>query len=220
MHSNNGRIALARHLGAESLVPGVAFSTGLALIIYLLISLFASDAQAQRAGESATIRAGEVTGMRSVDLRDGNAVGGAVVGGAVGAALTKSSSSSRSRNRNAAIGAILGSAAASSRRTEGRVYTVTANDGTMIQVATEQTEIQIGDCVFVEESGGGTNIRRAPATACEPATQAMLRDDEIIKAELQEDATICFAARQELADAADDAAFDLAVRKVKLLCYD
>ena len=48
----------------------------------------------------------------------------------------------------------------------------------------------------------------------------MLRDDENIRTELQGDATVCFAARQELADAKDDAAFDLAVRKVKLLCYD
>ena len=89
----------------------------------------------------------------------------------------------------------------------------------MIQVATEQTAIAIGDCVFVEESGGGTNIRRAPATACEPESQALLKDKDV-EAELQGDAQVCFAARQELADAEDDAAFDLAVRKVKLLCYD
>lgn len=214
------RVALATSSTPRSLSLSLLRFIGLTLLIYLSFSYFASDARAQRAGQSATIRVGEVSGMRTVDLRDGNAVGGAVVGGAVGAALSGSSSSSRSRNRNAAIGAILGTAAARSQRTEGRIYTVTTNDGTMIQVATEQTEIRIGDCVFVEESGGGTNIRRAPATACEPATQAMLKDDEIIRTELQGDATICFAARQELADAADDAAFDLAVRKVKLLCYD
>ena len=219
MYPLNSRVGLASKSSQEPLLLNVFRFTGLTLLVYLCFSFFASDAQAQRAGDSATIRVGEVTGMRTVDLRDGNAVGGAVVGGAVGAALS-GSSSSRSRNRNAAIGAILGSAAARSKRTEGRIYTVTTNDGTMVQVATEQTEIQIGDCVFVEESGGGTNIRRAPATACEPATQAMLRNDENIVAEIQGDAAVCFAARQELADAADDAAFDLAVRKVKLLCYD
>ena len=219
MHYLNSRNTGVTDSSQKPLAVDLLRFTGLTLLVYLFFSYFASDAHAQRAGQSATIRAGEVTGMRTVDLRDGNAVGGAVVGGAVGAAVS-GSSSSRRRNRNAAIGAILGSAAASSRRTEGRIYTVTTNDGTMIQVATEQTEIRIGDCVFVEESGGGTNIRRAPATACEPATQAMLRDDEDIRAELQGDAAVCFSARQELADAADDAAFDLAVRKVKLLCYD
>ena len=185
MYQLNSRAALATGSSLKSQALNLLRSTALTLLVYLSFSFFSSDAHAQRAGQSATIRAGEVTGMQTVDLRDGNAVGGAVVGGAVGAALSGSSSSSRSRNRNAAIGAILGTAAASSRRTEGRIYTVTTNDGTMIQIATEQTEIRIGDCVFVEESGGGTNIRRAPATACEPATQEMLRDDENIRAELQ-----------------------------------
>jgi hypothetical protein len=38
----------------------------------------------------------------------------------------------------------------------------------MIQIATEQTEIRVDDCVFVEEADSTANIRRAPATACEP----------------------------------------------------
>ena len=219
MHSLNSRFAPATISNRKSLVLNMLRLMGISLLVIVLYLQPASDAHAQRAGQSATIRAGSVTGMRTVDLRDGNAVGGAVVGGAVGAAITSSSSSSRTRNRNAAIGAILGSAAARSQRTEGRIYTVTTNDGTMIQVATEQTEIHIGDCVFVEESGGGTNIRRAPATACEPESQAILKDKDV-EAELQGDAAICFAARQELADADDDATFDRAVRKVKLLCYD
>ncbi len=193
--------------------------TGISLLVTVFYLQSVPDAHAQRAGQSTTIRTGTVTGMQAVDLRDGNAIGGAVVGGAVGAALTRSSKSSRRRNRNAAIGAVMGSAAAASQTTQGRVYTVDTNDGTMIQVATEQTEIRIGDCVFVEQSGGGTNIRRAPATACEPATQAVLKDKDVA-AELQDDAANCFAARQELADAEDDASFDRAVKKVKLLCYD
>lgn len=192
---------------------------GLALLVYFTSLCFTSDAHAQRAGQSMTIRTGEVTGMRTVDLNDGNAVGGAVVGGALGAALSGSSSSSRKRNRNAAIGAILGGAAAGSKKTQGRIYTVRTNDGTQIQVATEQMEIRIGDCVYVEEAGGGTNIRRAPTTACEPETQEILKEDRI-QAEMQEDADLCFNARQQLADADDDATFDRAVRRVKLLCYE
>ena len=153
-----------------------------------------------------------------MDLQDGNAAGGAVTGGALAAVLSRNSSS-RKRNRNAALGAIIGGAAAASKRTEGRIYTVTTNDGAMTQIATEQTGIAIGDCVYVEQSGGGTNIRRAPATACEPETQPILKE-KVVQEELQEDAALCFAARQELADAEEDAAFNLAVRKVKLLCYE
>ena len=218
MHSLNIRFAEATKSNRESLTINMLRLIGASLMVTLLYLSLAPDAQAQRAGQSATIRVGNVTGMRTVDLKDGNAAGGALAGGAVGAALSRNSSS-RKRNRNAAIGAILGSAAANARRTQGRVYTVTTQNGTMIQVSTEQTAIAIGDCVYVEQSGGSANIRRAPLTACEPETQEILKNKDVA-AEMQADAQICVAARQELADAEDDAAFDRAVRKVKLLCYD
>jgi outer membrane lipoprotein SlyB len=185
----------------------------------LCLVLAAPEAFAQRAGQSATVRTGTVTAMRSVDLNDGNAIKGALVGGAFGAALTRSSKGSSRRDRNAAIGAVLGGAAAASKTRPGRVYTVTTNEGTMIQIATEQTEIRVDDCVFVEEAGGTANIRRAPVTACEPESQQVMQDAAIIE-EMQEEANECAAAKQELVDADSDEAVDRAVRKVKLLCYD
>ena len=190
----------------------------ISLLAIVICFPLAPDAHAQRAGQSTTIRTGTVTAVQTVDLKSGNAVGGAVVGGALGAALSSGKSSS-SRNRNAAIGALIGGAAAASKRTPGSRYTVTTRDGAVIQVATEQTEIALGDCVFIEEHRRGTNIRRAPDSACEPESQELLRDEDVA-AVLQQDAASCFAARQELADAEDDASFDRAVRKVKLLCYD
>jgi outer membrane lipoprotein SlyB len=192
-------------------------TAGLAAFVCLVLA--APDAHAQRAGQSATVRTGTVTAMRSVDLNDGNAIKGALVGGAFGAALTRSSKGSGRRDKNAAIGAVLGGAAAASKTRPGRVYTVTTNEGTMIQVATEQTEIRVDDCVFVEEAGGTANIRRAPATACDPASQQVMKDAAIIE-EMQEEASECAAAKQELVDADSDDAIDRAVRKVKLLCYD
>jgi outer membrane lipoprotein SlyB len=189
------------------------------LIAAVFLTLAAPRADAQRAGQSATVRTGTVTAMRSVDLNDGNAIKGALVGGAFGAALTRSSKGSGRRDKNAAIGAVLGGAAAASKTRPGRVYTVTTNEGTMIQVATEQTELRVDDCVFVEEAGGSANIRRAPATACDPASQQVMQDAAIIE-EMQEEASECAAAKQELVDADSDDAIDRAVRKVKLLCYD
>jgi outer membrane lipoprotein SlyB len=189
------------------------------LIAAVFLTLAAPRADAQRAGQSATVRTGTVTAMRSVDLNDGNAIKGALVGGAFGAALTRSSKGSGRRDKNAAIGAVLGGAAAASKTRPGRVYTVTTNEGTMIQVATEQTELRVDDCVFVEEAGGSANIRRAPATACDPASQQVMQDAAIIE-EMQEEASECASAKQELVDADSDDAIDRAVRKVKLLCYD
>jgi hypothetical protein len=157
--------------------------------------------------------------MRSVDLNDGNAIAGALVGGAFGAALTRSSKSSGRRDRNTAIGAVIGGAAAASKTRPGRVYSVMINEGTMIQIATEQTEIRIDDCVFVEEAGGTANIRRAPATACEPESREVMNDPAIVE-EMREEASECAAAKQELINADSDEGLDRAARKVKLLCYD
>ncbi len=200
-------------------VPKMRLSPSPPLLLTLLCLAIVPDLQAQRAGDSLIIRAGVVTGVQTVDLKDGNPVGGAVVGGALGAALTGRSRSRSTRNRNAALGAILGGVAAANKRTSGRSYTVETADGSIIQIATEQTEIHIGDCVFIEEHRRGTNIRRAPDSACEPESRDLLADDDV-EAVLQQDAASCFAARQELADADDDAGFERAVRKVKLLCYD
>lgn len=191
----------------------------IALAGFLCLILAVPQVHAQRAGQSVTVRTGTVTAMRSVDLNDGNAIGGALVGGAFGAALTRSSKGSSRRDRNAALGAVLGGAAAASKTRPGRIYTVTTNEGTAIQIATEQTEIRVDDCVFVEEARGTANIRRAPATACEPESQQVMQDAAIIE-EMQEEANECAAAKQELVDADSDAAVDRAVRKVKLLCYD
>lgn len=189
------------------------------LSLFITCALTATSAQAQRAGQSVTVRTGVVTGMRSVDLNDKSALGGALVGGAFGAALTRSSKSSSRRNRNAAIGAVLGGAASASSTRPGRLYTVQVGEGTSVQIATEQTEIRVEDCVYVEESGGTANIRRAPATACAPDSASVLAEPEII-AEMREEATECAAAKQELVDAESDDAVDRAIRKVQLLCYD
>ena len=189
------------------------------LVIVFGSLVYLTEAFAQRAGQSTTVRTGTVTESRSVDLNDGNAIKGALVGGAFGSVLTRSSKGSSRRDRNAAIGAIAGASRQASKTKQGRLYTVTTNDGTMVQVATEQTEIRIDECVFVEEAGGTANIRRAPDTACAPETQALLLEADMIE-ELQEEANECGAAKQELVDATSDEAVDRAIRKVQLLCYD
>ncbi len=84
----------------KHVLPGV-------VVVAACVMAFETVAQAQRAGQMATIRYGTVVSMQTVDLKDGNAGKGALVGGAFGAALTKSSKSSSRRRRNAAIGAAL-----------------------------------------------------------------------------------------------------------------
>jgi len=157
--------------------------------------------------------------MRSVDLNDSSAIGGALVGGAFGAALTRSSRSRSTRNRNAAIGAVIGGASAANSTRPGRLYTVTTNEGTMIQIATEQTEIRVDDCVFVEESGGTANIRRAPVTACEPESQSVMESPAVVE-ELVGEAEECALAKDALVEAETDEEIDRARRLMSILCFD
>ena len=184
----------------------------------LCFLLVCGSVLAQRAGQSATIRHGIVDGAQAVDLNDGNALKGVLVGGAVGATLTRSSKSSGRRDRNAAIGAVIGGASQASKTKPGKIYVVSMPDGSSVSVATEQTEINVGDCVTIEQAGNTTNIRRAAQTACAPESASVMQDPDVVE-ELEDNAAECDEAKQELINASDDADMDRAIRKIEILCY-
>jgi outer membrane lipoprotein SlyB len=190
-----------------------------AVVVAACIMLSVTGALAQRAGEMATIRYGTVVSMQTVDLNNADALKGALVGGAFGAALTKSGKSSSRRRRNAAIGAVVGTAAGAANRQTGRRYSVRTNEGTVMQIVTEQTEIRIDDCVIIEEAGGRANIRRTALSACDVASQPLMKGADI-QAELQEEAAECTAAKDGLVNAETDEQMELAVRKIQILCYN
>jgi len=193
-------------------LPGV-------VVVAACVMVSVTGALAQRAGQMASIRYGTVVGMQTVDLNNADALKGALVGGAFGAALTKSSKSSSRRRRNAAIGAIVGAAAGAANRQTGRRYSVRTNDGTVLQIVTEQMEIRVDDCVIVEEAGGRANIRRTALSACDVASQAIMNAPDI-QAELQEEAAWCTAAKEELINAETDEQMEFAVRKIQIVCYN
>ena len=196
----------------KRVLPGV-------VVVAACVMVSVTGALAQRAGQMATIRYGTVVGMQTVDLNNADALKGALVGGAFGAALTKSSKSSSRRRRNAAIGAVVGGAVAAANKQTGRRYSVRTNEGTVMQIVTEQTEIRVDDCVIVEEAGGRANIRRAALTACDVASQSIMNEPDI-QAELQEEAAECTAAKEGLVNAETDEQMDFAVRKIQILCYN
>ncbi len=189
------------------------------VVVAACVMVSVTGALAQRAGQMATIRYGTVVSMQTVDLNDGNAAKGALVGGAFGAAMTKSSKSSSKRRRNAAIGAVVGTAVAASKKTTGRQYSVRTNEGTVMQIMTEQTAILVGDCVIVEEAGGRANIRRTALSACDVASQPLMKGAEI-QADLQEEAAECSAAKDGLVNAETDEQMEVAVRTIQILCYN
>ena len=178
-----------------------------------LILASAAPGAAQQKGQSVSVQHGVVVGSEKVKLKNNDALKGALVGGTIGYASTSGGSSSKKR-RNTALGATAGGLVAAKPAEEGMLYTVDLGNG-KVQVVTDQTEIHMGDCVVVEQSSKGANIRRTSPEVCDPASAEVVAD---LEAEFQEEAMECIDARKELGAAKTDADFDRALRKVEILC--
>ena len=191
-----------------------------ALALVATLSFQHDSAEAQRAGQSMTVQTGIVVAAQAVNLQ--SAAGrGAAVGGIVGYATTSSRQSSSRRARNTLIGA--GTGALLTRAAEGNLdgmqYTIEVGPGTRITVVTDQTQVRIGDCVNVEQAGGGTaNVRRVSEALCEAALSGQV--DDQLKADMMQEADMCLQAKERMMEADSDEAFEVAMRRVKFLCDD
>jgi hypothetical protein len=190
-----------------------SLTLGVVMITATLFSV--TDLSAQRSGQSIQIQYGTVVSSKYVEEAS-NAGAGALVGGAIGLYKGKGKSSGTKFRRTvggAAAGGALASAAQGDR--EARQYEVQTSSGTVV-IISDQTQIKVDDCVIVENPGTtNANIRRVAPTYCDPASAAVVEE---LKDEAQEEASECAAAKSELAQAEDDAAFDRAIRKVEILC--
>jgi hypothetical protein len=190
-----------------------SLTLGVVMITATLFSV--TDLSAQRSGQSIQIQYGTVVSSKYVEEAS-NAGAGALVGGAIGLYKGKGKSSGTKFRRTvggAAAGGALASAAQGDR--EARQYEVQTSSGTVV-IISDQTQIKVDDCVIVENPGTtNANIRRVAPTYCDPASAAVVEE---LQDEAQEEASECAAAKSELAQAEDDAAFDRAIRKVEILC--
>lgn len=184
----------------------------LAAVTLLFVS---NNALAQKSGQSMQIQYGVVVGSSYVQEKS-DAGKGALVGGAVGYGLTRNKSSSK-KAAATVTGAALGGAAKNKSQgsREARQYEVQTASGTVV-IISDQTEIQVDDCVRVENPGNSNaNIRRVDGAYCDPASAEVVAE---LKEDAIEEATECADAKKELAAAQTDEAFDRAYRKVEILC--
>jgi len=166
----------------------------------------------QRVGQSATVQFGIVRGAEEVALSSA-AAQGALIGGTLGMVTGRGNSNVGNAIRGATVGGAATVIAEGDRT--GMAYTVAKPDGSSTRIVSDQLEILVGDCVAVERVGNSANIRRASASYCDPANEAAVK---AVDAAVKNEAAECMSAKQELADAADTAAADLATRKIELLC--
>jgi outer membrane lipoprotein SlyB len=160
-----------------------------------------------------SVQHGRITAVRTVELQNQGAnATGALVGGALGVASGSGQSRSNRALRGvggAAMGQRLAGAAGS---TTGFEYTVLIDRQT-VRIVTEQAGMRVGDCVAVER-GAHNNIRLVDDARCDaaPGTRP--------PANATADASACEQAKEQLLNAATDAEFDRAERRMRLLCGD
>ena len=161
-----------------------------------------------------TVTYGRITAVRQVDIQNQGAnAAGTIVGGALGVASGSGQSRSNRALRGvggAAVGSRLAGAAGSST---GFEYTILIGGTNTIRMVTEQAGLRVGDCVSVER-GALNNIRLADDARCSAPANTP------VPASATAEANACAAAKDQLLNAATDAEFDLAERRMRLLCGD
>lgn len=186
------------------------------VLLFAAATLFLStQAFAQKSGQSIQIQYGVVVAESYVQEKS-NAGKGALVGGLIGLYTGKGKSSGTKFRRTAAGAAVgAGTAAAVQGDREARQYEVRTSSGSVV-IISDQTEIEVDDCVIVENPGtSNANIRRVAETFCDPASADVVAS---LQDEMLEEAEGCLAAKQELTAADSDEAVDRALRKISILC--
>ena len=188
----------------------------IANVLSASLLLGSMEALAQRRGDSASITIGIVERAQQVQF-DAQAGRGALLGGAAGWAIARNQPSSRQAVA-AAAGAGLG--AASRNRSQGGTgmeYTVRTSQGSAITVVTDQTQVKVGDCVSVEETGNTANIRRVDDALCQPVSPQVVEQARPV---LQAEADRCEQAKERLFAATTTEEIEVARQLMDIMCND
>jgi hypothetical protein len=191
----------------------------LATVTGLTLALLGGStlAMAQRTGDSARVTVGIVEGKQRINLKSDTGRN-SLIGGALGWGLARNKSSA-TQAAAALGGAAIGGGATSAAQGDNTAiqYTVRTSAGSAIQVVTDQTEIVVGDCVIVEETSKGANVRRKDPAMCKTASQEVMSH---VEPELKDDASQCDAAKQRLFDAKTTEEVAVAKQVMEILCND
>jgi outer membrane lipoprotein SlyB len=168
------------------------------------------------------VQYGRITNVTATTVTDQTSrTVGTLVGGGIGLATGSGQSGSNRALRGiggAAAGRGVGSLAGRSQAFE---YTVLVGGTTTVRIVSDQAGKRIGDCVAVEQ-GQFSNIRLVPDSRCTPAAQAAPAKKAApspapAAADVQQ-ATACEQAKDQVLAAATDEEFNVAERRMRLLC--
>ena len=166
--------------------------------------------------EAVNVSYGTIESVTPVQVSPTGEVAGGVVGGLLGLALTAGHSGGSmllGTAGGALAGGLLGHAMQGSDRADR--FLIRRNDGSTLEVTTEQRDLEVGDCVAIEQ-GEHTNLRRTAVQYCEPSSGVVA--DQRVALEAQHDAQVCHEAKEELLQAQGDAAIRAGAARVQALC--
>ena len=160
-----------------------------------------------------SVQYGRITDVRIVEVDSRSAQNtGALVGGVLGASSGSSGRSGSNRALRGVGGAAVGQRVGGAMgRSQAFEYTVLIGGTNTTRIRPEPAGLRVGDCVAVER-GGMNNIRLVSDARCQPGVAATPRAVQTADA--------CTQAKEQLLAAETDEAFDMAERRVRLLCND
>lgn len=168
------------------------------------------------------VQYGRITNAQMVTETDSRSQNiGTLVGGGIGLATGSGQSGSNRALRGvagAAAGRGVGNLASRSQAFE---YTVLINGTSTVRIVSDQAGKRVGDCVAVEQ-GQFANIRLVPDSRCAPRAQAAPAKAAApapapVAADVRA-ATACEQAKAQVLAANTDEEFNIAERRMRLLC--
>lgn len=177
---------------------------------------------AQIAQAQSRVQYGRITHVAPTTVTDSSARNvGTLVGGGVGLA-TGGGQSSSNRALRGVVGARAGSTVGNmATRSQAFEYTVLIGGTNTVRIVSDQAGKRVGDCVSIEQ-GQFANIRLVPDSRCAPPSRATAAPAPTpapapVAADV-EAANACEQAKQQVLAADTDEAFNLAERRMRLLC--
>jgi outer membrane lipoprotein SlyB len=190
---------------------------------FALAAVFAAAALAPAAADAQVrVQYGRITNVQATTVTDDRSRAvGTLVGGGIGLA-TGSGQSSSNRALRGIGGAAAGRGMANvASRSQAFEYTVLIGGTQTVRIVSDQAGKRIGDCVAVEQ-GQFSNIRLVADSRCAPPAAAQAKAapppaPAPTAADTQQ-ATACEQAKDQVLAANTDDEFNIAERRMRLLC--
>jgi outer membrane lipoprotein SlyB len=191
-------------------------------IVIALAAASAATVTTFDAAAQSRVQYGRITNVQSTTVTDSTSRNvGTLVGGGIGLATGSGQSGSNRALRGiggAAAGRAVGNMAGSSQALE---YTVLVDGTQTVRIVSDQAGKRIGDCVAVEQ-GQFANIRLVPDSRCtppraQPAPAKAAPPPAAAPADVQQ-AGACEQAKTQVLAAKTDEEFNIAERRMRLLC--